>query len=194
MKKVLFKIKKVLYSIFNKPFFKSIGKGSLINKPMLISGKKYFVFGKNVFFRDGARIECIDNWLDASFKPNLTIGDNTSFEQFAHITSAGNIIIGKNCTFIARTMITNISHEYASIEEDVLKQPITVKDVKIGDNCFIGMDVKIFPGVTIGNNVIVGANSIVMHDIPDYSVAVGVPAKVIKKYNFETKKWEKVSK
>ena len=89
-------------------------------------------------------------------------------------------------------MISSIVFDYLFIGKKVHEQDLIVSDVKIGNYCFIGMDVKVFPGVTIGDNVIVGANSIVMNDIPSYSVCVGVPAKVIKKYNFHTKQWEKV--
>ncbi len=89
-------------------------------------------------------------------------------------------------------MITNIDHNYEKLNTPSCEQGITVTDVKIGNYCFVGMNAKIFPGVTIGDNVIVGANSIVTHDIPSYSVVVGAPAKIIKKYDFDKKHWIKV--
>ncbi len=192
IRKVMFKLGKVLYSKFNFPFYKEIGKSAFVYKPMLVEGKKYIQLGRNVFFRNGARIECIDRWLDNKYSPKLIIGENTSFEQDAHITTAGELKIGKNCTFSARTMITTINHEFDDLGNDILNQGIVIKNVCIGENCFIGMDVKIFPGVTIGDNVIIGANSIVMSDVPSNSIAVGTPAKVIKKYDFELKKWIRI--
>ncbi len=67
-----------------------------------------------------------------------------------------------------------------------------MKETIIGNNCFVGTGAKIMAGVHMGDNVIVGANAVVTKDVPAYSIVAGVPAKVIKKYNFETKKWEKV--
>ena len=63
--------------------------------------------------------------------------------------------------------------------------------VRIGSGSWIGENACIL-GVIIGKQCVIGANSVVTKDIPDYSVAVGIPAKVIKKYNFETQQWERV--
>lgn len=62
----------------------------------------------------------------------------------------------------------------------------------IGDNCYIGPGVKIVKPVHIGNNVVIGANAVVNKDIPDNTMVAGIPAKVIKRYNINTLKWEKV--
>ena len=61
--------------------------------------------------------------------------------------------------------------------------------VTIGNNVFIGANTIILPNLRIGDDCVIGANSVVTHDIPDYSVAVGAPAKVIKQYNFKQNKW-----
>lgn len=172
--------------------YKKYGKNTIIFKPIIISGKKNIEFGNNVRIKEGSRIECISKWGTQHFDSSINIGDNTSFEQFLHITSAGKLRIGHDCVFSSRVLITNIDHEYSNIETNVLKQPLIVNDVEIGDYCFIGMDVKIFPGVKIGKNVIIGSNSIVLNDLPDYTVCVGIPAKPIKKYNQKTKKWERL--
>ena len=64
--------------------------------------------------------------------------------------------------------------------------------VRIGRNSWIGIRCSILSGVTIGEHSVIGAGSIVTHDVPPFSIAAGVPARVIKKYNFETQKWENV--
>ncbi len=127
------------------------------------------------------------------FNPSIEIGDNTSFQQNAHITSAGILKIGKNCSFVADVLITNIDHDYSNLEEPKDKQKLIVNETIIGDNCFVGMRASIFPGVHIGNNVIIGTNAIVTHDVPPYSVVVGAPAKIIKKYDFDKKEWISVT-
>lgn len=73
-----------------------------------------------------------------------------------------------------------------------MRQPLESKPVSIGDGCWIGEKVCILPGVTIGKKCIIGAGSVVIKSIPDYSIAAGNPAKVIKQYNFENHNWEKV--
>ena len=67
-----------------------------------------------------------------------------------------------------------------------------VKDTIIGENCFIGYGVAIQAGTKLGKQCIVGANAVVRGDFPDYSVIAGVPAKIIRKYNFDTKTWDRV--
>lgn len=65
-------------------------------------------------------------------------------------------------------------------------------DTKIGEGCFIGFGAVIQAGTILGRHSVVGANSVVKGEFPDYSVIVGVPAKVVKSYNIMTKKWERV--
>ena len=176
----------------NRLQYKIFGKNSVINKPLMLSGKKYMEIGNKVTIRDGARIEMISEWNHKEYHPSLQIGDGTVIEQSLHLICSDIIRIGKDCLFSSRCFITSVDHEYFDIGTAILQQDIVSQEVIIGDNCFFGMDVKVFPGVHIGNNVIVGANSIVMNDIPAYSVCVGVPARVIKTYNFETKTWVKI--
>ncbi|MFW2124843.1 acetyltransferase, partial [Acinetobacter ursingii] len=68
---------------------------------------------------------------------------------------------------------------------------LSVKSVKIQNNVWLGEFVSVLPGVTIGEGTIVGANSVVTKSLPPYVIAVGSPAKPIKFYNFDTRKWEK---
>ncbi len=176
-----------LYFLKNK--YRAFGKNSLIFKPLCILGKKNIEVGNYVSIDCGARIEAISKWNSQKFNPRIFIGDNTSFEQNSHIIATGNLIIGKSCVFSSRVFITTCSHSYDEVNVNVMQQNLINNDVIIGDNCFIGMDVKIFPGVRIGNNVIIGANSIVLNDLPSYSVCVGTPARVIKRYDFNNRRW-----
>jgi len=74
----------------------------------------------------------------------------------------------------------------------ILKQPIKqLPPMTIGDGTWLGENVCVL-GVSIGKNCVIGANSVVTKEIPDYSVAVGAPARIIKKYNLNTNRWEKV--
>ena len=73
----------------------------------------------------------------------------------------------------------------------IRQQPLQTKPVSIGDGCWIGEKVCILPGVSIGKKCVIGAASVVVKSIPDYCIAAGNPAKVIKRYNFVSHQWEK---
>ncbi|WP_265348157.1 DapH/DapD/GlmU-related protein, partial [Enterobacter cloacae] len=75
------------------------------------------------------------------------------------------------------------------INVPIYQQPMNNKRTTIGENCFIGAGAKILAGTTLGKQCIVGANSVVKGDFPDYCVISGIPAKIIKKYDVESKRW-----
>lgn len=75
------------------------------------------------------------------------------------------------------------------METNVLHADLIVKETVIGNNCFVGTGVKIMAGVHIGDCAVVGANAVVTHDVPSFSMVAGVPARVIKKYDNKTKSW-----
>ena len=72
------------------------------------------------------------------------------------------------------------------------KTPLEARTVSIGKGCWIGEKVSIMPGVVLGNRCIVAANAVVTKSVPDYCMVAGMPAKIIKKYNFESHSWEKI--
>ena len=85
-------------------------------------------------------------------------------------------------------------HSYENVNLPVIDQPVKqLSAVILKDGCWLGENVCVI-GAVIGKNSVVGANSVVTKDIPDYCVAVGSPAVVIKRYNFETKQWCKTDK
>lgn len=137
-------------------------------------------------------MEGIKQYNDCLFNPLIVLEDGVSIQQNLHLTCAGNITIGRNTAIGANVTITDIHHPYEDVTLPIEKQDITVAPVHIGEDCKIYNNAVILPGVVIGKHVTVGANSVVTTCIPDYSVAVGAPAKVVKRYNFETGSWEKV--
>ena len=110
----------------------------------------------------------------------------------SHIGCLNKIVIGDNVMLGSRVLIEDHSHGTADdIDIPVAKRTLHSKGpIIIEDNVWIGEKVTICPGVHIGDGAIIGANSVVTHDIPDYCVAVGSPAKVVKSYNFQKKCWE----
>lgn len=176
--------------LYYRLFFKSIGKKTIIRKPLLLLNTQYIDIGKKVLIRDNVRLEviCLENEI-----PHLSIGDNTNIEQNVHIVCHDSVIIGADVSITANCAIVDVTHPYNILNKKI-GYCISSESSKviIGDGTFIGIGSVILPNVIIGKRVVIGANSVVVNNIPDYSIAVGNPARVIKRFNQETNKWEKV--
>jgi len=180
-----------LFRFFYKSKFKEFGNRSSILFPLNLNGLSNISIGNNV---------CIDNkvWLAAvphtgEQQCELIIGDGTCIGNFNHIYATKSIVIGKNVLTADKVYISDNLHGYENIDLPILKQPIKqIGNVIIGDGSWLGENACVI-GAKIGRNCVIGANSVVTRDIPDYSVAIGAPAKVIKQYCFDTKEWKKVN-
>lgn len=186
--------KTLISFLINKPQYKEWHLRSSIIKPMRIIGKKHISIGNGVTILNNARIEAISKYAGTFYSPNLLIHDGVTIQQNVHITCANKVEIGENTAIVANVTITDIIHPYTAENKHLIVQPLIVLPVTIGKYCGIYNNVVINAGVTIGDHVTIGANSVVTHDIPSYSVAVGNPARVIKRYNEETQRWEKTDK
>lgn len=167
----------------------SVGKNPLFMRSVKIYGGKNIVIGDNFYCYWGVRIETYSIHNNVKFQPKITIGNNVSFNPDCHIAAILNIEIQDGVLFASRVFVTDHFHGDSSLSS--LKIPpherllISKGKVIIKENAWLGEGVAVMPGVTIGKNSIIGANSVVTKDIPDYAIAVGVPAKVIKQYNID---------
>lgn len=123
----------------------------------------------------------------------LLIGNNVQIGHFSHIIAKNRVIIENSVLIADKVYISDCEHEFLDIDNPILDQGLRyVGDVLIGEGSWIGENVCII-GAKIGKHCIIGANAVVNKDIPDYSIAVGVPAKVVKKYDFNIKGWVRVN-
>lgn len=188
---------KTLYSglitkAYYRKIFKHLGARSLIRSPLLITNPEYIRIGDNVQVREGLRMEAQTGWFGQAFTPDLVIGDNVSIEQHGTISCANKVVVGRNTVISYDVTITDNDHTYEQIGVSVMLQPLIVKKVIIGENCFIGTGAKILAGTVLGKQCVVGSNSVVRGEFPDYCVIVGSPARVIKRYNTQSECWERV--
>lgn len=158
-----------------------------------------------------ARI-CRNSRIDVMPFNNFVLGDNSTIEDFCTINNGvgdvligersrigmGNVLIGPvtigNDVILAQNIVlSGLNHGYEDIHIPPHKQPVTKKKITLEDEVWIGANVVVVAGVTIGKHAIVAAGSVVTKNIPPYSVVVGNPAKIIKQYNPNTEKWERVS-
>ena len=168
------------YSLINKRKFGSIGRKSYIYNPLFLSGEANIFIGQNSGIWHNARIEVINEWNGKVYSPKLIIGNNVMFGQNLHLTLAERVDIEDGVVCTGRVTITDISHVTSDTTVPVLMQDIITKPVRICEGAFIGINVTVLPGVTIGKHAIVGANSVVTKDVPDYSTVIGAPARIIK--------------
>lgn len=124
-------------------------------------------------------------------KPRILFGDHTSVEQSLHLICANTVYIGKACVLSANVYISDCYHEYTDVDSSVMEQPLVVRDVVIGDGCFLGYGACILPGVHLGKHCVVGANAVVTRSFPDYCVLAGIPAMCIKRYDELSREWRR---
>lgn len=157
---------------------------------MITGGKRIFV-GNSVFIRN-------HTWLAAEpvtgdLHCRLVIGDGTYIGNNCHIYATSLIEIGRKVLIADKVYLSDNIHTYEDIQVPVMDQPVKqTSPVILKDGCWLGENVCVI-GATIGKNSVVGANSVVTKDIPDFCVAAGAPAKIIKRYNPSSGLWEKTN-
>ena len=150
----------------------------------------------DLFIGENSRLLCWSSYNSCPpqlLHPNLKIGKNFHATRNLTIQCAGNITIGDDVLVASDVFIINYNHGMSPQTSSFLDNQLEVSDVIIDDGVWIGNNVIILPGVHIGKKAIVGAGSVVTKDVPPYSIAGGNPAKVIKKFNCETLKWERIT-
>lgn len=125
----------------------------------------------------------------------LEIGKGSDIGNHSRISSVNKIIIEDEVLIGPHVLISDNNHKYSDPLIPIIKQGVSCKKdykVIIGEGSWVGTNAVIVGNVRIGKHCVIGANAVVTKDIPDYCVAVGIPAKVIRKYNFKTDQWERV--
>ncbi len=188
LKEILYLTRCLLYTKL------SVRSARILRLPIDIRGKRGINFGLNLTTGYGCRLESFSE--DGS--KSLFFGNDVQINDYVHINAFKSVHIGNNVLIASKVFITDLEHgsyigdENDSIPESIVKdRPLSSKPVNIGNNVWIGELCSVLPGVTIGENSIIGANSVVTKSIPPNCIAVGNPARVIKQFNFETKHWER---
>ncbi len=191
LKKVrLFKAK--LYTKFIKKSFKQFEERSIIFPPINLTFPEYISIGQNVTIFEYSWINLVNEWNGEKFSPEIVFENDVFLSYNIQISIAKSLYLGEKVAIGKGTLITDHIHDYTDPYTPIMKNKITkIKGVIIEKFTVIGTNCVIAPGVKIGRNSFIAANSVVKQDIPSYSVAAGNPAKIIKTYNFEKKCWEK---
>jgi len=180
------------YYIRTRLFFPST---RLIRFPIEIRGRRYIDFGRQLTTGVGCRIEAYPLMNKEII---IRFGENIEINDYVHIAGIKSITIGNSVLIASKVFISDIQHgnytgdkEHDPPHRAPNDRSLSAEPVIIEDNVWIGENVAILKGVTIGKGSIIGANSVVTKSIPDGSIATGNPAKIVKRYDDKTKKWEK---
>lgn len=175
-------VRDMIYTGYVGRKFARMGEGTVFCwRAYTLVGQEYIRIGENSIFEKGIQLtarktDCME--------PEITIGGNCLIRACAHITAVNSIKIGNNLLTGTNVLITDNMHgdtEYVTLMTPPRdRKNVSGGKVVIGNNVWLGNNVCIMPGVTIGDGVVIGANSVVTHDVPEYSVACGVPAVILK--------------
>lgn len=149
-----------------------------IGKNLSLCGTKNIHLGSNVYLGNQTWIDAIENGI-------ITIGNNVSLSQNVHIAALLNVKIGDGCLIGSDVLITDHDHNHGIKYENIVPKLRGLKvkgSTEIGENVWISDNVKILSGVTLGNNIVVAANSVVINDFPSNVIIGGIPAKILKTY------------
>lgn len=170
--------------------FLKVGNNSFLHRETQISNSEFIEIGSDVTIQKDAWLNVI---LDNPGK--IIIEDGANIGMRVTLSAAKLIRIGRNVLFGTNVYIADHEHVYELPNKPIMYQGIIAGEgVSIGKDSWIGNNVVIFSSkkLTVGKHCIIGSNSLVKKSIPDYSVVVGNPAKIVKKYDKKRKMWVKV--
>lgn len=159
--------------------FESFGRRSVLQPPCRLEGERYIAIGSDVFIGAGSYLSVL---YGDEGHGHLSIGDGTSVTGNCVISAAVSVVLGPKVLLARNVYIADHRHAFGDHTRAVLDQGVEqLEPVRIGDGAWLGQNVVVGPGVTIGKGAVIGANSVVLHDVPDFSVAVGAPARVVRR-------------
>jgi acetyltransferase-like isoleucine patch superfamily enzyme len=166
------------------------GYDSYILRPRLIDGPENIELGDRTIVLKDSWLSTITEYAGERFNPRLVFGNDVYVGRYACIVATLRMSIGDGCVLSEYVYITDSGHGLAPDAGLIMQQKLFNKgEVRLGPHCFIGYRACILPGVQLGERCIVGANSVVTRPFPAYSMVAGIPARLIKKYSTESRKW-----
>jgi len=167
--------------------FGRFGRGTLVVAPIAIEGAEHIHLGEHVYVAAQTCLAAQPHTGEAS--PRLEIGDGCRIGRFNHFYATRRVVLGPKVLTANGVYIADNVHGYRDAATAVMDHPVEqLRDVEIGEGSWLGHNVCVL-GVTIGRHCVIGANAVVTRDLPDYSVAVGAPAVVIRRYDEAAGVW-----
>lgn len=173
------------------------GEGIRIGADVRVHGPHCIEVGDGVSIGARAILRAQESypWTDPPqlFTPRLEIRRGAFISHDCHLSCAHHIVIGEDVMLADRCYVSDATHSYTDPLRSVKSQPVEILgEVIIGDGSWIGSGCCITGPVTIGKHCVVGANSVVNRDLPDFCVAVGAPARIVKRWDPVSGAWRRL--
>lgn len=186
--RLLLRLRNKCFTSVIKGGFRKFGDKSVIRPPASIHGERLIEIGNKVFIGADCWLLALDGENRINEEPVISIGDGCSFGGASTLTAVSSLKVGNNVLFGRNVHVSDHTHEFSDTDNPIMRQGITSgRPVEICDGAWIGQGVVICPGVRVGQNSVIGANSVVRADVPDFCVAAGVPARVIRRIDVSTR-------
>lgn len=176
----------VLYTMWIRNFFRSFGRKSKISYPCFLQGKGYdsIRIGDNTHIQRNCILACWKEHNGKKYDPSIEIGNNCNIGDNTQLSAICRIVVGNGVLMGRYVLITDnahggLSHEEASVSPSQ-RELKSKGEIVIGNNTWIGERAVILSGVHIGDNVIIGANSVVTKDIPNNCIVTGYSSRIIR--------------
>ena len=171
--------------------FGKIGPGARVTPPFRFANLHQISLGPGAVIHQDCWITVLGG-LGAADAVKLIIEAHAGIGMGATIAAAQRVVIGEYALLARNVYIADHGHAFEDVTVPIMNQGVdNIKPVLIGRHTWLGQNVAVLPGVSIGEHCVVGANSVVNRSIPDFSVAVGSPARVVKRYNKSSGRWER---
>ncbi|MHB8377430.1 MAG: acyltransferase [Dehalococcoidia bacterium] len=170
----------------------AFGEYSVVRPPYTVAGAKHIFIGERTLIGRNAMLLAADRYAGETYEPNMRIGDDTRIGQNFFASCTGEFRIGSRVLISQNVHVGDNLHRYDDPDVAVIDQPMTRGYVIVADDAFIGVNAVILPNVRVGRHAVVGAGAVVTRDVPDYCVAAGNPARILRSYDHERRAWVRV--
>jgi acetyltransferase-like isoleucine patch superfamily enzyme len=169
-----------MYTWLLRSSFKSCGPGVQLHFPIRFGKPESISLGTGCLIYSRAWINVVSAWKGNTYDAEIRLGDRVGIGYAVHISAARSIVIEDDVGIAMGAVITDHIHDYRHLDVSIFGAPLsTPQPVRIGKGSYLGAHCMIGPGVQIGEHSIVTANSVVVNDVPAFSMAVGNPARVV---------------
>lgn len=163
-----------------------VGRRIYLGPVAEVNGARHMELSQGFYVRYGLWMDAISRYRGQEFSPCLRVGRSFSASRFLHIACINKITIGEDCLFGSNVIVTD--HSHGNLREPLRRPPVgpiiqplfSAGEVFIGDRVWIGDNVVVLPGAKIGNDVVVGANSVVSGELPEGYICVGAPCRPVR--------------
>ena len=171
------------FSTLSAGAFASFGRRSMLELPIRLVGEERIAVGDDVYVGAGSWLQTLEG---PGYAGELVVGDGTAIAGSCVLSAAVSVRVGRRVLFARNVYVSDHIHAYEDRTRAVLDQGFDrLEPVVIGDGAWLGQNVVVCPGVTIGCGAVVGANAVVTEDVPAYSLAVGAPARIVRRFGVE---------